>query len=109
MTHPGNLHSRPRCRKALSRALGGHSPNRSNFLRRRGSGLGCTQFYSGNQLDGSLRGKDSVAYAKYAGLCLEPQHFPDSPHHAHFPSTALRPGERYLQRASYRFFIQVGG
>ena len=65
------------------------------------------QFYSGNQLDGSLRGKDSVAYAKYAGLCLEPQHFPDSPHHAHFPSTALRPGERYLQRASYRFFVDA--
>ncbi len=65
------------------------------------------QFYSGNQLDGSVRGKSSVTYAKYAGLCLEPEHFPDSPHHPKFPSTLLRPGERYQQSASYRFFLEA--
>src|SRR6185295_3407926 len=43
------------------------------------------QFYSGNFLDGSFAGKDGVVYNKYAGLCLEPQHFPDAPNHPNFP------------------------
>jgi aldose 1-epimerase len=53
------------------------------------------QFYSGNFLDGSLVGKNGVVYHKYAGLCLEPQHFPDAPNHPNFPSTVLRAGEEY--------------
>ena len=61
------------------------------------------QFYSGNFLDGSLIGKGGVAYHKYAGLCLETQHFPDSPNHADFPSTVLRPGETYFEVAIYKF------
>lgn len=61
------------------------------------------QFYNGNFLDGSLVGKRGVAYEKYAGLCLEPQHFPDAPNHAHFPSTVLRPGEEYNQTTVIRF------
>lgn len=61
------------------------------------------QFYSGNFLDGSLIGKGGVAYEQYAGLCLEPQHFPDAPNHANFPSTTLCPGEVYRHRSSYRF------
>jgi aldose 1-epimerase len=61
------------------------------------------QFYSGNFLDGSLVGKGGVAYEQYAGLCLEPQHFPDAPNHANFPSTVLRPGEIYRHRSVYRF------
>jgi aldose 1-epimerase len=61
------------------------------------------QFYSGNFLDGSLIGKNGVAYVKYAGLCLEPQHFPDAPNHANFPSTVLRPGEEYNQKTILRF------
>jgi aldose 1-epimerase len=61
------------------------------------------QFYSGNFLDGSLIGKNRVAYEKYAGLCLEPQHFPDAPNHPNFPSTVLRPGEEYHQTTIYRF------
>ena len=61
------------------------------------------QFYSGNFLDGSLTGKNGVVYEKYAGLCLEPQHFPDAPNHPNFPSTVLRPGEAYHQTTVYRF------
>lgn len=56
------------------------------------------QFYSGNLLDGSLRGKGGVVYDKRAGLCLESQGFPDSPNHPDFPSTMLRPGERFTSR-----------
>lgn len=61
------------------------------------------QFYSGNQLEGTLHGKRNVAYGKYGGLCLETQHLPDSPHHPSFPTTVLRPGQTYAQSASYRF------
>ena len=53
------------------------------------------QFYSGNFLDGSIKGKGGTAYGLHAGLCLETQHFPDSPNHPDFPSTELKPGERY--------------
>lgn len=61
------------------------------------------QFYSGNFLDGSFTGKNGVKYVKYAGLCLEPQHFPDAPNHTNFPSTVLRAGEEYRQTTVYRF------
>jgi len=61
------------------------------------------QFYSGNFLDGSFAGKGGVVYHKYAGLCLEPQHFPDAPNHPNFPSTILRPGETYKHVSVYRF------
>jgi aldose 1-epimerase len=61
------------------------------------------QFYSGNFLDGSLTGKRGFVYHKYTGLCLEPQHFPDAPNHANFPSTVLKPGEVYRHRSVYRF------
>jgi len=61
------------------------------------------QFYSGNFLDGSFTGKGGIVYHKYAGLCLEPQHFPDAPNHPNFPSTVLRPGEVYRHVSIYRF------
>lgn len=64
------------------------------------------QFYSGNFLDGSYTGKYGVNYAKYTGLCLEPQHFPDAPNHPNFPSTVLRSGEEYTQISIYRFLNQ---
>jgi len=63
------------------------------------------QFYSGNFLDGSLVGRNRVTYVKYAGLCLEPQHFPDAPNHPSFPSTVLRPGEEYKQTTVFRFSV----
>jgi aldose 1-epimerase len=61
------------------------------------------QFYSGNFLDGSLKGKGGVVYEKYAGLCLETQHFPDAPNHENFPSTKLRAGERYEHKTVFEF------
>ncbi|MER5422317.1 aldose epimerase family protein [Streptosporangium roseum] len=56
------------------------------------------QFYSGNLLDGV-----ATAYGRHAGLCLETQHFPDSPNQEHFPSTVLRPGEEFASTTVYRF------
>lgn len=61
------------------------------------------QLYSGNFLDGSIRGKGGRTYPHRAGLCLETQHFPDSPNHADFPSTILRPGERYASSTVFAF------
>lgn len=63
------------------------------------------QFYSGNFLDGTLAGKSGENYEKYSGLCLETQHFPDSPNNPAFPSTVLRPGENYRQHTVYAFSI----
>ncbi len=60
------------------------------------------QFYSGNFLDGSLVG-DHGPFARRTGLCLEPQHFPNSPNEPRFPSTILRPGEVYRSRTEFRF------
>lgn len=61
------------------------------------------QFYSGNFLDGSVRGKAGAAYGRYSGLCLETQHFPDSPNQPSFPSTTLKAGERYESRTVFKF------
>ncbi len=61
------------------------------------------QLYAGGGLDGSCRGRGGVRYAQYAGVCLEPQRFPDAPNQARFPSAVLEPGERYLERCVYRF------
>lgn len=63
------------------------------------------QFYSGNFLDGSLTGKSMKKYRKHFGLCLEPQHFPDSPHHPSFPPAMVSPGETYHHRVIYRFLF----
>ena len=61
------------------------------------------QFYTGNFLDGSLTGKSGKIYEKHFGFCLEPQHFPDSPNHPSFPSTILKPGEKYTKTTLFRF------
>jgi aldose 1-epimerase len=61
------------------------------------------QFYAGNFLDGTIKGKGGLAYRHRTGLCLETQHFPDSPNHPNFPSTVLRPGERYQSRTVFAF------
>ncbi|MBV8831288.1 MAG: galactose mutarotase [Acidobacteriaceae bacterium] len=65
------------------------------------------QFYTGNHLDGSARGKGGVAYGFRFGFCLETQHFPDSPNHPEFPSTELRPGEEFRQTTIFRFSTQA--
>ena len=63
------------------------------------------QFYSGNFLDGSGRGKGGRVHAHRSGLCLETQHFPDSPNRPDFPSTVLRPGAEYRSRTVFTFGV----
>jgi len=63
------------------------------------------QFYSGNFLDGTDIGRDSIPYQFRTAFCLEPQHFPDSPNHDNFPNTVLRPGEVYTQKSVFRFSV----
>ena len=60
------------------------------------------QFYTGNFLDGSDNGRNGPIN-KRSGLCLETQFFPDSPNQQGFPSTVLRPGEKYIEKTVYRF------
>ena len=64
------------------------------------------QFYTGNFLDGTLKGKGGTVYGKHAGFCLETQHFPDSPNQPKFPSTVLKPGETLHTVTSYRFGVR---
>jgi aldose 1-epimerase len=61
------------------------------------------QFYSGNFLDGTLVGTSGRMYRQGDGFALETQHYPDSPNHPNFPSTVLRPGDRYDTTTVYRF------
>ena len=61
------------------------------------------QFYTANFLDGTIRGKGSKVYARRSALCLETQHFPDSPNHQNFPSTILKPVGRFQSTTVYRF------
>lgn len=63
------------------------------------------QFYTGNFLDGSLSSGD-FTYVKNAGLCLETQHYPDSPNIPDFPSTILRPGDTYWTKTVYKFGVK---
>ena len=64
------------------------------------------QFYSGNFLDGSVPGKAGKAYPYRSGFCLETQHFPDSPNHSNFPSTVVKPGQKYSQTTIYKFSVR---
>lgn len=61
------------------------------------------QVYTGNYLDGSLTGKAGAVYDKHGGICLETQKYPDSIHHADWPSTRLDPGQTYRHRMIHRF------
>jgi len=64
------------------------------------------QLYSGNFLDGRLIGKSGKSYVYRGGLCLETQHYPDSPNQPNFPNTLLRPGDVYSTKTSYRFSVK---
>lgn len=64
------------------------------------------QFYSGNFLDGSAKGKQGVGYQRRTGLCLETQAFPDTPNKPQFPSITLRPGQTYRQTTVYQFSVR---
>ncbi len=61
------------------------------------------QFYTGNFLDGSITGKEGRVYKRRYALCLETQHFPDSPNHPSFPSTELKPGQKFHSLTVYEF------
>jgi aldose 1-epimerase len=61
------------------------------------------QFYSGNFLDGTVHGKSGKPYIRRSALCLETQHFPDSPNHANFPSTVLKAGQTFKSISIYKF------
>lgn len=61
------------------------------------------QFYTGNHLDGTITGKNGHVYKKRFALCLETQHYPDSPNHPNFPSTELKPGEKFHSVTVYEF------
>ena len=62
-----------------------------------------TQVYTGNFLDGSIRGKGGAAYHKYGGLCLETQGFPNAVNTPHFPGCVLSPHAEYRHVTHYRF------
>ncbi len=64
------------------------------------------QFYAGNFLDGSFAGKEGKVYKHRYALCLETQHYPDSPNQPDFPSTALRPGETYKTTTVHKFSVK---
>ena len=61
------------------------------------------QFFTGNTLDGSIRGKAGTVYGCHAALCLETQNFPEAPNHLDFPSAILRQGELFQSATLYRF------
>jgi aldose 1-epimerase len=64
------------------------------------------QFYGGNFIDGTLTGKSGKAYKHRSAVCLETQHFPDSPNKANFPSTLLKPDQTYSHTCEYRFSVE---
>ena len=64
------------------------------------------QFYTGNFMDGKDTGKHGVLYPHRGALCLETQHYPDSPNHPDFPSVVLNPGEKYLSECTYKFTVE---
>ena len=64
------------------------------------------QFYSGNFLDGTLEGPNGSKYVLHSALCLETQHFPDSPNKPEFPSTILEPGDTYKTTTIYKFTVE---
>src|SRR5580658_5149412 len=64
------------------------------------------QFYSAIGLNGSIKGKGGVGYEKYGAICLETQHFPDSPNRPNFPSTELKPGTKFHSETIYKFSVK---
>ena len=64
------------------------------------------QLYIGNFLNGSQVGKSGAAYERRTGLCLETQHYPDSPNQPNFPSTVLRPGDEYFTLTVFKFSVK---
>jgi aldose 1-epimerase len=78
-----------------------HDPETGRFMEMYTTEPGV-QIYTANHLNG-LKGKEGISYKRRYGLCLETQHFPDSPNKPNFPSTVLRPGETYKSTTVYKF------
>lgn len=91
--------------KELALAAEVYEPKSGRFLQAYTTEPGL-QFYSGNFLDGKITGSRGIRYQQYHGLCLEAQHFPDSPNQAKFPSVVLNPGEQYTQLTVYKFSVK---
>ncbi len=66
----------------------------------------AVQLYTGNHLNGIIKGKEGIAYKRRFGVCLETQHFPDSPNQATFPSTILRPKETFRSTTVYKLSVR---
>lgn len=64
------------------------------------------QVYTGNFLDGTVKGKKGIAYPKRASVCLETQHYPDSPNHPQWPSVILKPGNVYHSHCIFQFGVE---
>ena len=64
------------------------------------------QVYTGNFLDGTVTGKKGIVYPQRASVCLETQHYPDTPNKAHWPSAILEPGQTYRSQCIYKFGIE---
>lgn len=64
------------------------------------------QFYGGNFMDGTVKGKSGRPYVYRGALIFEPQHYPDSPNHDNFPSTILEPGDKYYHKSIYKFSVK---
>ena len=64
------------------------------------------QVYTGNFLDGTVTGKKGIAYPQRASVCLETQHYPDTPNKAHWPSAILEPGQTYRSQCIYKFGVE---
>ena len=64
------------------------------------------QFYAGNFMEGDIKGKQGVVYPHRGALCLETQHYPDSPNKESFPSVVVKPGDVYTSRCIYSFGVQ---
>jgi len=64
------------------------------------------QVYTGNFLDGTIKGKKGIIYQQRTGICLETQHYPDSPNKPQWPSTILEPGKLYKSTCVYKFGVE---
>ncbi len=64
------------------------------------------QFYGGNFMDGTVKGKSGRTYVYRGALIFEPQHYPDSPNHDNFPTTVLEPGDKYYHKSVFKFSVQ---
>jgi aldose 1-epimerase len=88
--------------KSLTLAARVHEPTTGRILEVLTTEPGV-QFYTGNHMEGEMAGKAGKMYKFRYGLCLETQHYPDSPNHPAFPTTELKPGQKFHSTSVYRF------